>query len=189
MDVLDRELARVLDARHIALLIANFSGSALVRLSHVTGTGREQDGRNERAESVQLPGTAHERVLFAQALEVMVDGEGWLVLVPVTERGDAIGVLEVSLSSEPDTDTLDYLVAAAHALAYVLIASRRHTYLFEWAQRDIPFSSRRRSSVACCRPRIPPRRGRSAWPDGWSRPMTPAGTASTTPSIGSTCMS
>ena len=29
---------------------------------------------------------------------------------------------------------------AAHALAYVLIASRRHTDLFEWAQRDIPFS-------------------------------------------------
>ena len=140
VDVLDRELARVLDARHVALLIANFSGSALVRLSHVTGTGREQDGRNERAESVHLPGTAHERVLFAQALEVMVDGESWLVLVPVTKRGDAIGVLEVSLSSEPDTDTLDYLVAAAHALAYVVIASRRHTDLFEWAQRDIPFS-------------------------------------------------
>jgi hypothetical protein len=31
-------------------------------------------------------------------------------------------------------------VAAAHALSYVLIASRRHTDLFEWAQRDVPFS-------------------------------------------------
>jgi serine phosphatase RsbU (regulator of sigma subunit) len=31
-------------------------------------------------------------------------------------------------------------VAAAHALAYVLIASRRHTDVFEWGQRDVPFS-------------------------------------------------
>jgi serine phosphatase RsbU (regulator of sigma subunit) len=31
-------------------------------------------------------------------------------------------------------------VTAAHALSYVLIASRRHTDLFEWAQRDTPFS-------------------------------------------------
>jgi serine phosphatase RsbU (regulator of sigma subunit) len=140
VDVLTAELARAVDARHVALLIANFSGSALVRLSHVTGTGREHDGRNERADPVPLPGTAHERVLFAQTLEVTADGDVWVVLVPVTERGDAIGVLEVSFAGEPDTDTLDYVVAAAHALAYVLVASRRHTDLFEWAQRDIPFS-------------------------------------------------
>ena len=62
------------------------------------------------------------------------------MLVPVTERGDAIGILELSLPERPEADTVDYLVAAAHALAYVLVASRRHTDLFEWAQRDIPFS-------------------------------------------------
>ncbi len=58
----------------------------------------------------------------------------------MTERGDAIGILELSLPRRPDSETVDYLVAAAHALAYVLIASRRHTDLFEWAQRDVPFS-------------------------------------------------
>jgi serine phosphatase RsbU (regulator of sigma subunit) len=63
-----------------------------------------------------------------------------LVLVPVTERGDAIGILELALPRPPDAQRIDYLVAAAHALSYVLIASRRHTDLFEWAQRDIPFS-------------------------------------------------
>lgn len=68
------------------------------------------------------------------------EGDGWLVLVPVTERGDAIVILELSLPREPDGETVGHLVAAAHALAYVLIASRRHTDLFEWAQRDIPFS-------------------------------------------------
>jgi len=55
------------------------------------------------------------------------------VLIPVTERGDATGILELSLTEHPDGETVDYLVAAAHALAYVLIASRRHTDLFEWA--------------------------------------------------------
>lgn len=140
VDVLGSELVRAVGAGHVALLIANFSGSALVRLSHVTDSGREQDGLTERAESIPLPGTAYERVVFAQTHEVEQNEDGWLVLVPVTERGDAIGVLEVSFSGKPDADTLDYLVDAAHALAYVLIASRRHTDLFEWAQRDIPFS-------------------------------------------------
>ena len=40
----------------------------------------------------------------------------------------------------PDTQTIGYLVSAAHALAYVLIASRRHTDVYEWGQRDRAFS-------------------------------------------------
>lgn len=140
VDVLAGELVRAVDARHVALLIANFSGDALVRLSHVTGAGWEQAGRNERAQPVPLAGTVHGHVLVTQSAEVVADGADRLVLVPVTERGDAVGVLEVSLTREPDAATVEYLVAAAHALAYVLIASRRHTDLFEWAQRDVPFS-------------------------------------------------
>ena len=139
VDVLATELARTVDARHVALLIANFSGDALVRLSHVENTGVGQDGRNERAEPILLAGTVYEEVLFAQVPRVL-ESEGWLVLVPITERGDAIGVLEVSFTEKPTEEDLDHLVAGAHALAYVLIASRRHTDLFEWAQRDVPFS-------------------------------------------------
>lgn len=140
IDSLSEEMARAVDARHVALLIANFSGTALVRLSHVSATGPEQAGRNERAEPVPLPDTAHERVLFTQNREVVRREEDWLVLVPITERGDAIGILEVSFAHEPNADVLDDLVIATHAWAYALIASRRHTDLFEWAQRDIPFS-------------------------------------------------
>lgn len=140
VDALGQELTRVVDARHVALLISNFSGSALVRLSHVSGTGRQQGGQNEQAESMLLARTAYERVLFTQNREVVRVGADWVVLVPVTERGDAIGLLEVSFAHEPDSGTLDYLVVATHVWAYALIASRRHTDLFEWAQRDIPFS-------------------------------------------------
>jgi serine phosphatase RsbU (regulator of sigma subunit) len=140
VDVLAAELAEMVDARHVSLLIANFSGTAVHRLSHVTGSKAPSDGHNERFETLSLTGSTYQRVLFTQALEVVRDGGSWLVLVPVTERGDAIGLLELSLPQQPDEVTVDYLVAAAHALAYVLIASRRHTDLFEWAQRDIPFS-------------------------------------------------
>lgn len=140
IDALAEELARAVDARHVALLIANFSGSAVVRLSHVSGTGRRQDGLNERAESIPLPGTVHEQVLFTQTRHVVRREEDWIVIVPVTERGDAIGLLEVSFAQEPDARTLDDLVVATHVWAYALIASRRHTDLFEWAQRDVPFS-------------------------------------------------
>ncbi|HVL89637.1 MAG TPA: PP2C family protein-serine/threonine phosphatase [Actinomycetota bacterium] len=62
------------------------------------------------------------------------------MLVPVTERGDAIGILELKTPYSPDNETLAYVTSAAHALAYTVIAARRHTDLFEWAQRDIPFS-------------------------------------------------
>lgn len=140
IDALGAGLARAVDARHVSLLIANFSGNALSRLSHVSDSGPEDDGRNERVESVPLQGTAHERALFTQTREVVRQAEGWLVLVPITERGDAIGILEVAFAHEPDTDVLDDLVVATHAWSYALIASRRHTDLFEWAQRDTPFS-------------------------------------------------
>ncbi len=140
VDALGAQLASAIQADHVALLIANFSGNALVRLSHVSGTGLATVGRNERRETVPLAGTLHERALFTQTREVVRQGAGWVALVPITERGDAIGVLEASLAYEPDAATLEELVAASHALAYALIASRRHTDLFEWAQRDIPFS-------------------------------------------------
>jgi serine phosphatase RsbU (regulator of sigma subunit) len=140
VDAFARTLATSVDAAHASLLISNFSGSGLVRLSHVTGAGSEQDGRNERAGAVPLPGTIYEEVLFSQEPQVLDHEGGWLVLVPVTERGDAIGLLELSFARKPGADVLDHLITASHALAYALIASRRHTDLFEWAQRDVPFS-------------------------------------------------
>ena len=140
VDVLAAELAKMVDASHVSLLIANFSGNAVVRLSHVSSTDPLHSGQNERVESLILTDSVYQRVLLTQNLEIIHENEGWLALLPVTERGDAIGILELSLPSPPDTETVDYLLAAAHALAYVLIASRRHTDLFEWAQRDIPFS-------------------------------------------------
>src|SRR5215217_7445097 len=100
----------MVDATQVSLLIANFSGSTVVRLSHVTGGHVLRDGHNERTESLLLADSVYQRVLFTQNLEVVQDGGDCLVLVPVTERGDAIGILELSLSRQPDSETVDYLV-------------------------------------------------------------------------------
>ena len=140
VDVLAADLWEVVGARHVSLLIADLSGNSVVRLSHVTSGRKGKDGQNERTESFALPGSVYEQVLFSQRAAVVPQGEDWLVLTPVTERGDAIGILELCLPTEPDPEIAEHLVAAAHALAYVLIASRRHTDVFEWGQRDRQFS-------------------------------------------------
>ncbi len=139
VDVVAAEMAAAVGARRVGLLIANLSGNAVVRMSHVSD-GTQEDGHNERGQSLSLPGSVYERVLLSQIIDVAASDGAWSVLVPVTERGDTIGILELTLAKEPGPETLEYLVSAGHSLAYVLIASRRHTDLFEWAQRDIPFS-------------------------------------------------
>lgn len=141
VEVLAAELARMLHATEVCLLIANLSGTAAVRMSKAIGRPSGMtDGANERTDSLPLDDSVHHRVLTSQEQHVEPHGGGWRVLVPVTERGDAIGILELMVPQRPDTETAGYLRSAAHALAYTLIASRRHTDLFEWAQRDVPFS-------------------------------------------------
>jgi serine phosphatase RsbU (regulator of sigma subunit) len=58
----------------------------------------------------------------------------------VTDRGDTLGVIELELPVAPDATQVVDAVAAGRALAHVLLACRRHTDLFEWAQRTTPFS-------------------------------------------------
>lgn len=140
IDVVAADLRHRVDGRRVSLLITNFSGTALVRLSHSSASHEAEDGHNERGESVTLPGSVYETTMFEQTTAIFRRDDEWVVLAPVTERGDAIGLLEVSLDLEPDSTVVEHVSAAAHALAYVLIASRRHTDLFEWAQRDVAFS-------------------------------------------------
>ncbi len=63
-----------------------------------------------------------------------------LVLAPVTNRGHAIGLLELRLPALPDNRVIDEIAVAAHALSYVLIVNSRYTDLFEWGQRSAPLS-------------------------------------------------
>jgi serine phosphatase RsbU (regulator of sigma subunit) len=142
IDVMVDELARVLGARSGCFLIADLSGRLLSRFGGTAWNAarQHQDGaRHALAEP--LPGTAYERVLRDQAVDVSPTEDGTTrVMVPVTERGDAIGVLELELPEHPPEALVADLVAAARTLAYVVVACRRHTDLFEWAQRTLPFT-------------------------------------------------
>jgi serine phosphatase RsbU (regulator of sigma subunit) len=148
IDALSDLLRRTFHASDVAFLIADFSGRSLVRLDHgrratavhQEGTGARAQGR-ETAERVPLWGTAPGHALTSQAVVVEEQGDGGVRLfAPVTNRGEAIGVLEMRLPVAPDNATLEDVAMAAHALAYVVIANRRFTDLFTWGQRSVALS-------------------------------------------------
>jgi len=137
-DVLAGALAEAIDAREVSFLIADFSGQSLIRLGHAGGKGRLQG--KETAERVPLVGTPHGRALAAQVVEVIDEDGGARLFAPVTSRGEAVGVLELVLEDFPAQQTVADVAQAAHFLAYVVIANRRYTDLFEWGQRSVPLS-------------------------------------------------
>jgi serine phosphatase RsbU (regulator of sigma subunit) len=142
VDVLARELARMVDAVDVSFLIADFSGDAVLRFTaEATGPAvpGSRDHRDDMA-TVPLAGSPYGRALRSQEVCVEADGNATRLYAPVTDRGDALGVLELALPSPPDDDMLTFIASAAHALAYVIIANRRHTDLFERGQRNTPFS-------------------------------------------------
>src|SRR5690242_19178723 len=138
VDVLATALAEAIGAREVSFLIADFSGRSLIRLGHAGGKGRLHG--KETAERVPLVGTPHGRALAAQTVEVIPEDRGARLFRPVTSRGEAVGVLELGLDSFPVEQTVADVALAGHFLAYVVIANRRYTDLFEWGQRSVPLS-------------------------------------------------
>jgi serine phosphatase RsbU (regulator of sigma subunit) len=66
---------------------------------------------------------------------VEADGQGGRrVISPVTNRGDCIGVLEVTLQYADDT-VLGQISEAAHALAYIIVTDRRFTDVYHAGRR------------------------------------------------------
>ena len=115
--------------------------------------GERRDGERrageESATVVPFDGGPEEQAIRVQQVQVLGPErqEGgaqraghWRVLAPVTERGEAIGLLELFLPNEPDADTVAEIAQLAHLLAFVVIANRRHTDLYEWGQRTRPLS-------------------------------------------------
>lgn len=136
-----RKLAVALDAISVSFLIADLSGRALVRLAHVPSADdgeRRQD--DEVATVVPFNGGPHEQALRIQEVQISTEDGRWTVLAPVTERGEVIGLLEIVLAAEPGGAVIDEIARTAHTLAFVVIANRRHTDLFEWGQRSTAFT-------------------------------------------------
>jgi serine phosphatase RsbU (regulator of sigma subunit) len=161
VEAVSRELGVALGALKVSFLIADLSGRALVRMAHVTldaadGTASsaqlapdERRALEESATVLPFDGGAAEQAIRTQQVQVLDPGPErsarnsggqWLVLAPVTERGEAIGVLELTLPARPDDAAVRGIARLAHVLAFVVIANRRHTDLYEWGQRTRPLS-------------------------------------------------
>jgi serine phosphatase RsbU (regulator of sigma subunit) len=142
VDVLGDRLRKAVGADDVSFLIADFSGRALIRLEHAGSELAARTQGRETAERVPLVGTPHGRALARQTVVVEAGGEGGgaRLYAPVTNRGEAIGLIELHLADAPDEHTLADVALAAHALAYVVIANRRFTDLFAWGQRSVRLS-------------------------------------------------
>ena len=109
------------------------------------GVTVERRDAQEVATSVPFDGGPAEEALRTQLVQVQPptprSGDAlWTVFAPVTERGEALGLLEFSLPAEPDPAAVREIARTAHLLGFVVVASRRHTDLYEWGQRSTPFS-------------------------------------------------
>ncbi|MGZ4614010.1 MAG: PP2C family protein-serine/threonine phosphatase [Actinomycetes bacterium] len=158
VEAVTRELGAALGASAVSFLIADLSGRALVRLSHVAlerstadGGATSGDRRDIEESATLLPFDLGpvEQVLRDQQTQLLPPGQSyaggvqsgqWTVLAPVTERGEVLGLLEMSLPVQPDPDMLAEIGRTAHLLGFVVIANRRHTDLFERGQRSTPFT-------------------------------------------------
>src|ERR687893_2375610 len=94
-DAVGQRLTEALQAREVSFLIADFSGQALIRLGHAGSDAAARTQGRETAERVALTGTPHGRALASQTVAVERDSGEVRVFAPVTNRGEAIGVLEV----------------------------------------------------------------------------------------------
>src|SRR5829696_4617902 len=139
VDAMAAALLEMLGARDVNLLIVDFSGRSLSRLGH-TATNGSGSRHEETSGRVPLDGTPYGAAIGEQKTVLVREGTDTRVLAPVTSRGEAVGVLELLLPFEPAPATLEDVELAAHQLAYMLIANRRYTDLFEWGQRTVPLS-------------------------------------------------
>jgi serine phosphatase RsbU (regulator of sigma subunit) len=139
-DVAGAALGTMIGALEVSFLIADYSGDSLIRLGHSGAAPTTRRVGRETADRVALAGTPHGRALSGQSVEVVSDEDGTWVYAPVTSRGEAVGVLELRLAEAPGERIVADVARAAHAFAYIVIANRRYTDLFEWGQRSVPLS-------------------------------------------------
>ncbi|MEU8654352.1 PP2C family protein-serine/threonine phosphatase [Streptomyces sp. NPDC048737] len=137
VDVVAEDLRRRFEATEVSFLIVDLTGKSVARLPTAVAAAAAVAGGRE-AERIPLFGGVYEQVIRTQRLYQEATGQGHQVIVPVTNRGDAIGLLELILPTAPGEDVLDAVGEAAHALAYIVIANGRFTDLYTWGKRSRP---------------------------------------------------
>lgn len=135
VDVVAGYLQKRFGAASTSFLFLDFVGQELVRLKAADADAGEAD-----AERTPLRDSPYDRVLRTQRLHQETDAEGrQRVIAPVTNRGDCVGVLEMTLPHTDET-VLRHVTEAAHALAYIIVTDRRFTDLYQWGQRTTPLT-------------------------------------------------
>lgn len=128
--VIAHDLRKRFGAERVSFLFVDLMGQRLLRLS-----AHDEGGTAGAAERIDLQGSVYDTVLRSQRRHVEPDGQGGRrVICPVTNRGDCIGVLEVTLQYADDT-VLQQISDAAHALAYIIVTDRRFTDLYHAGRR------------------------------------------------------
>lgn len=137
LDVIARMLKEQLGAASVSFLITDFTGGSVVRLGAAGSVETDEPARR-----ITLRDTLYDDVIRTQRPSVEDKGDGALVQIvaPVTNRGDAIGLLELFLPAAPDAEVMRAIGETAHALAYIVIANRSFTDVYQWGRRTTPLS-------------------------------------------------
>jgi len=133
VDVLMKELRRRFGAASVSFLVTDLLGKMMVRV-----VPEEDGGAWEDAERITLAGSTHARVIRTQRphWERNTASGRYRLIVPVTNRGDSLGLLELTLPGDPDDAVMEQIGAAAHALAYIVVTDGRFTDLYQRRQRS-----------------------------------------------------
>lgn len=137
IDVVAQDLLRRFGATRVSFLIVDLTGKAVVPLSTAS---QAEAGAGRQADRIDLFGSVYDHVVRTQRLYRETTDQGERVIFPVTNRGDAIGLLELWLPASPGQGVLDAVGEAAHILAYIVIANQRFTDLYTWGRRSRPLS-------------------------------------------------
>ncbi|MET9448207.1 PP2C family protein-serine/threonine phosphatase [Streptomyces cinerochromogenes] len=136
VDVVARNLEERFAACEVAFWFVDLSGQEAVRLPRA---GAVDQARGD-AERIPLSGSVYDHVLRSQRLYQEDGGAaGCRMVAPVTNRGDCIGALDLSVPYADDA-VREAVAQAAHALAYIVVTDRRFTDLYHWGRRTTAVS-------------------------------------------------
>lgn len=133
LDVVTHYLRERFGARSVSFLFVDVVGRRLLPVYEEKAPRRGHD-----AGQVPLLGSVYDEVLRGQKLVRVSEGaRGQRVLAPVTNRGDAIGILELYLTHVTQ-DVLEQVEEAAHALAYIIVTDPRFTACRSGGASSVP---------------------------------------------------
>lgn len=132
------------------------------------------------SEPIPVEGTTAGSAFVAQAAAFAHDGTGVTGYLPVSVRGDRLGILAVSLPEEPQPQVWAELERFAEALAHELFVADRDTDLYVQARRSSRLTlAAEMQWQPCPAGRAPARNSPSA--DSSNPPTRSTATASTGP--------